>query len=136
MKSVLLDTNVVSELFKNNPQVAERLSAVERIVISPVVEGELLSGFRKGQRLLQNLAIWETFLREPFVARVSIGSETADRYSRIWNQLRLNGTPIPSNDIWIAAQATELGHELWSFDQHFTKVEGLVWSKFEYPPDP
>jgi tRNA(fMet)-specific endonuclease VapC len=132
MKSVLLDTNVVSALFKKNEEVASRLRRVERIVVSPVVEGEVLCGFRHGQKFTQNLALWERFLAEPFVSRVPISSETADRYSRIWNQLRLNGTPIPTNDIWIAAHCTELGYELWSFDQHFSKINGLVWTQFEH----
>ena len=44
------------------------------------------------------------FLRHPSVSVVSIGDITADRYSRIACQLRSEGTPIPTNDIWIAAE--------------------------------
>lgn len=56
--------------------------------------------------------------------------KSPDRYARIWNRLRTQGTPIPSNDVWIAAQASELGVELWSFDKHFEQIEGLVWTHF------
>jgi tRNA(fMet)-specific endonuclease VapC len=128
MKFVLPDTNVLSALFRADDKVVRQLGLAERVLISPVVEGEILGGFRGGTRLDQNLQLWNSLLQESFVERVPLGAETADRYSRIWIQLRVKGTPIPSNDIWIAAQATELGAELLSFDQHFEKVEGLVWT--------
>ncbi|MBT9584878.1 type II toxin-antitoxin system VapC family toxin [bacterium] len=131
MKSLLLDANVLSELFRANPEVQARLRKVSRIVISPVVEGEIVGGFRAGSRTEKNLEIWSRFLSEPFVDRVPLGSESADRYARIWAQLRSKGTPIPSNDMWIAAQAGELGVELLSFDHHFQHVDGLVWTHLQ-----
>lgn len=57
------------------------------------------------------------------IARV--GAETADIYGEIRHNLRLARTPIPINDIWIAAQTIELGASLITFDTHFTKVNGL-----------
>ena len=57
---------------------------------------------------------------------VQIGRTTADRYSRIAAQLKRHGTPIPTNDIWIAAQTIEHGAELISSDLHFEKISGLV----------
>jgi tRNA(fMet)-specific endonuclease VapC len=59
----------------------------------------------------------------------NFGSEvtiTADRFGRVAAQLRKAGKPIPSNDIWIAAQALETGADLATFDQHFATVPGLV----------
>lgn len=94
-----------------------------------------MAGFRAGNRLEKNLEMWAAFAEEPFVERLAVGSETADRYSRIWAQLRSNGTPIPSNDIWIAAQAGEHGVELLSFDEHFHRVEGLVWTLLANPQE-
>jgi predicted nucleic acid-binding protein len=38
------------------------------------------------------------------------------------------GTPIPANDIWVAAQAMEFGAELITFDKHFQVIDGLVCS--------
>ncbi len=52
---------------------------------------------------------------------------TADRFGRIAAALRGAGTPIPTNDIWIAAQAMETGADLLSYDQHFQAVAGLAW---------
>ena len=133
MKVLLPDTNVLSELFRDNRAVAKRLSQADRLLLSPVVEGELRGGFRCGTKLEKNLEMLSDFLKEPFVEAIPVSSETADRYSRIWAQLREKGTPIPSNDIWIAAQATEMGVELLSFDQHFEKIEGLVWTLLVHP---
>ncbi len=55
---------------------------------------------------------------------------TADRFGRIATVLREKGTPIPTNDIWIAAQAMEVGADLVSSDAHFGLVEGLAWVSF------
>ena len=57
---------------------------------------------------------------------------TADRYSRIAEQLRRKGRPIPVSDIWIAAHAMETGADLISFDHHFREIDGLAWVR----PDP
>jgi tRNA(fMet)-specific endonuclease VapC len=55
---------------------------------------------------------------------------TSDRYSRIATQIKQQGTPIPTNAIWIAAQTMEHGAELITSDQHFEKIKGLVYSTF------
>ncbi len=41
------------------------------------------------------------------------------------NLLKSKGTPIPTNDIWIAASAMQHGLALASLDNHFTQVAGL-----------
>jgi tRNA(fMet)-specific endonuclease VapC len=48
-----------------------------------------------------------------------------DRFGRIAAALRKAGTPIPTNDIWIAAHAFETGAELITFDRHFDHVRSL-----------
>jgi tRNA(fMet)-specific endonuclease VapC len=86
-------------------------------------------GFRSGSRFKKNFADLNEFLKHEAVELVPIGAITADRYSRIAAQLKLQGTPIPSNDIWIAAQTMEHGAELITTDQHFEKVNGLVYTR-------
>ena len=54
---------------------------------------------------------------------------TAERFARVMETLREQGTPIPTNDVWIAAQAQELGAELISGDQHFEQVPDLSWHR-------
>jgi tRNA(fMet)-specific endonuclease VapC len=60
--------------------------------------------------------------------QAQINEITDDRYSRITNQLKLQGTPIPTNDIWITAQTMEYGAELITSDRYFEKVNGLVYT--------
>lgn len=72
----------------------------------------------------------DEFLQHDVVEVAQIGKTTSDRYSRIAAQLKRNGTPIPSNDIWIAAQTMEYGAELITSDRHFNKIDGLVHTTF------
>src|SRR4051812_153753 len=62
---------------------------------------------------------------EPWVALQPVTQTTADRFGRIAAALRKAGTPIPSNDIWIAAHAFETGAELVTYDKHFESIRGL-----------
>ena len=73
----------------------------------------------------------DRFLAHEAVELVHIGEITSDRYSRIAAQLKRQGTPIPTNDIWIAAQTMEHGSELITSDHHFEKINGLVCTIFE-----
>ena len=73
----------------------------------------------------------DLFMRHEVVELVQVGSVTADRYSRIASYLKLKGTPIPTNDIWIAAQTMEYGAELVTSDRHFEKIAGLVCTLFQ-----
>ena len=97
------------------------------VLLSVIVIGELLYGFRRGSLIERNVAELRSFLDNPYVSLVTVGPATADRYSRIATSLRAKGRPIPTNDIWIAAQAMETGADLVSADRHFEHVDGVVW---------
>jgi tRNA(fMet)-specific endonuclease VapC len=71
------------------------------------------------------------YINNPFVEFLSVSYVTADRFGRISAALKQKGTPLPSNDIWIAAHAMESSAELLSFDRHFEKIEGLIWKKLK-----
>jgi tRNA(fMet)-specific endonuclease VapC len=124
---VLLDTSAYSALMRGDDGVAQQVRNAEEVLLSAIVVGELLFGFRGGSRLAENVAILEAFLKKPFVTFVPVTRTTADRFSRIAMQLKQKGTPIPTNDIWIAAHALETGADLLSLDDHFRHVDGLVW---------
>jgi tRNA(fMet)-specific endonuclease VapC len=127
---ILLDTSAYVGFKRNNADLVEVIVAAELILFSAVVLGEILFGFRSGTRFKKNLSELNSFLENDAVEIVSIGKITADRYSRITTHLRRQGTPIPTNDIWIAAQTMELGAELITTDRHFEKISGLVYSRF------
>ena len=124
---ILLDTNAYSALLRGHDEVAHRVRRAEQVVFSTVVAGELLLGFRLGARLKKNMAELDAFLENPYVSVIPVTLTTADRFARIAAALRAKGTPIPTNDIWIAAHAMEAGAELLSFDAHFRTIDGLAW---------
>ncbi|MFO8111212.1 MAG: type II toxin-antitoxin system VapC family toxin [Desulfosalsimonadaceae bacterium] len=126
MKKVMIDTNIYSLAMKGDPQVVEVLQRIEQIGISAVSIGELFSGFRAGSREKRNREELEIFLDSPRVLVHSIEVETADFYAAILNRLKSAGTPVPTNDIWIAASAFQHGYKLFSNDKHFRFIHGLV----------
>lgn len=127
---VLIDTNVYALYRKEHSVVVRKLADSDSVLVSPVVLGEILFGIRKGSRFEHNMSLLARFLEHEAVEVVPVAEVTADRYSRIALELRRQGTPIPSNDMWIAAQAMEHGAELLTSDRHFEKVSGLVCSIF------
>lgn len=123
----LLDTNAYSEFKRGHEAVAGLVRGASRVLLSAVVLGELLYGFRRGSRYERNRDELRRFLANPYVELIPVGEATADRFARVAEALREKGRPIPTNDIWIAAHALETGAELVSFDQHFVEVDGVVW---------
>ena len=128
---IMLDTSAYVRFKRNAVKTVEIIVRAELILFSPVVLGELMFGFRNGTRFEENMEALNSFLEHEAVELVQIGNITSDRYSRIALQLKQQGTPIPTNDIWIAAQTMELGAELITSDQHFAKINGLVCTIFK-----
>jgi len=127
---ILLDTSAYVGFKRNAVETVEIIVKAELIIFSPVVMGELMFGFRNGTRFKENMDDLDRFLKHEAVDLMPIGKITSDRYSRIAVKLRQQGTPIPTNDIWIAAQAMEQGAELITSDHHFDKINGLVYTIF------
>jgi tRNA(fMet)-specific endonuclease VapC len=127
---ILLDTSAYVGFKRNVVEMVDFIVSAESIIFSPIVLGELMFGFRNGTRFKENMEDLNRFLDHDAVELVQIGKITSDRYSRIAEQLKRQGTPIPTNDIWIAAQTMEHGAELITSDQHFEKINGLVYTIF------
>jgi len=124
---LLLDTCSYSDMRRGDPETARLVRAAAKIYLSAIVVGELMSGFRSGSRMDSNLRELEEFLASPFVEFLPVTLTTADRFARISADLRAAGTPIPTNDVWIASHALEKGADLVSTDTHFERIRGLVW---------
>ena len=129
---ILLDSNAYIQLMQGRPEVTRVVRDAGEILMSSVVLGELLYGFRAGSRTEANLAELRVFLDNPYVSPIAVGPVTADRYARVSVSLRTKGRPIPSNDVWIAAHALETGADLVSADRHFEHVAGIAWTRI--PP--
>ena len=124
---ILLDSNAYSQWKRGHAQVAELIRSSSEIILSVVVVGELLYGFRHGSRTDENVNELRTFVANPQVKVVGMTMTTAERYANVAVRLRRQGRPIPTNDIWIAAHAMEAGADLVSLDRHFAAVDGLAW---------
>ena len=118
---VALDANTYSD-WKRGLRWGSETSKAERVYVSATVFGELCYGFACGAREFVNLAHLENFVAAPQVNLVSAGGETARLYARLKKHLRKEGTPLPENDIWIAASAMEHGATLLTRDRHFDKL--------------
>ena len=125
--TILLDSTAYTLFCGGHRQVGQLVYAAEKILLSAIVVGELLSGFRQGTRFDDNFAEFRAILDDPYVSVVPVGSVTADRYARISASLQAKGRPIPTNDMWIAAHAMETGADLVSADRHFEHVDGIAW---------
>ncbi len=121
-----LDTNIYSAFKNGNQKVRSILENAEEILIPVTVLGELYSGFQIGTLTERNLTELDEFLSKSGVSIIEINKEIAFRYGFIMKELRKQGRPIPTNDIWIAASTMETGSILLSSDKHFKDVPGLL----------
>ena len=120
-----LDTNRLSDLFRGDTELASFLETVDTVYIPLVVLAEIKAGFYSGNQQNRNAGILRGFLAQPAVRVVCPGVETAEHYARIFAKLRQAGTPVPDNDLWIAALAFEHGFALITRDRHFLSIPGL-----------
>ena len=90
--------------------------------MSVITLGELRAGFLKSRKPRQNQTLLQRFLGTPRVRVVGIDEDTSDRYAVIFDHLRRSGTPVPVNDLWIAASAFQHGFRLLTLDDHFRRI--------------
>jgi len=119
-----VDTNAVIALDGGNTNVAALLDACATVFLPAPVYGELPFGACNSGRVAANLRKVEDFTRG--CSFVPIDADVARRYAELRTQLRRAGTPIPENDLWIAATCLQLGVPLVTRDEHFRAIPGLV----------
>jgi predicted nucleic acid-binding protein len=119
---LILDTSAYSAFLRGNEAIKHFLQHAEEIYLNPIIIGELLAGFLLGGIEKKNRAVLRDFLSSPRVKVVGIDEETSERYAVIFNYLRTQGTPIPTNDLWIAASAMQHGLKVLTTDSHYLKV--------------
>ena len=121
---VLLDTNVVNALFNRDPAVVQRIVAAPTAYLPVIVIGELCFGAQKSAHLATNLQRIGDLISRTNV--LPCDQNTAFVYGQLKQQLRAQGTPIPENDLWIAAITQQHGLTLLSRDVHFRQVPGIA----------
>ena len=102
------------------------LESADEVLLPATVLGELHAGFERGARRDANRRQLDEFLAQPGIETIAVTTDIAERYGRLVCQLTHQGTPIPTNDIWIAAAALETGTRLVSYDAHFANIPGLI----------
>ncbi len=122
---VVLDTSAYSHFRANHAVTVDFIATAEAVLVPTIVLGELEAGFRLGRRTDENRVTLAEFLAEPFVSVLEVSPEVARHYGQIFAALRKAGTPIPTNDIWIAASTVVADAHLVTFDADFGRVRAL-----------
>ncbi len=121
---VLLDTNILIALLAEEPAVVRGVQEAEAVYVPASALGELYYGARKSARAAENVQRVSALAAASAV--LACDAATAAAYGELKAELRAKGTPIPENDLWIAALAKQHSLTVASRDEHFDVVPGLV----------
>jgi predicted nucleic acid-binding protein len=120
---VILDTNGVSALAEGESTLESILRKANRVAIPVIVLGEYRYGISRSREQKR----YEEWLTEylPKFLILDIDERTTVPYAAIRSELKRAGTPIPSNDVWIAALCRQHSLPLLTRDRHFDAVPGI-----------
>jgi predicted nucleic acid-binding protein len=121
---LILDTNAISSLFAGERSLANLLAGTRRHHLPTVVIGEYRYGLMRSRHRALLAPLLEELISASIVLPVEVA--TTPRYARVRDELRTRGTPIPENDVWIAALARQHSLAVVSRDEHFDLVPQLV----------
>lgn len=123
---IALDTNRYVDLCKGVDITARLVATAEAVYVPFVVVAELRAGFVLGRRAADNERVLRRFLMKDGVQMLFADDQTTHHYAAVFRQLRLQGTPIPTNDIWIGALVLQHNLILHARDRHFDHVPQIV----------
>jgi tRNA(fMet)-specific endonuclease VapC len=116
---LVLDTSAYSHFRRGADAAVSLITTASWIGMTATVLGELRAGFGLGTRRARNEDDLAAFLSNPVVHALDVDDEAARIYAEIIIALRTAGTPVPTNDIWIAAVAAREGVHVVTYDAHF-----------------
>jgi tRNA(fMet)-specific endonuclease VapC len=123
---VALDTNRYSDFARGETVVREILETAHEVFLPFTVLGELRAGFAVGKRSAANERNLRGFLAKDGVDLLFADEQTTHHYATVYRQLRRQGTPIPTIDMWIAALVLQHNLVLCDRDQHFDNLPQLT----------
>lgn len=123
---IALDTNRYVDLCKGVLEAARVVSTAEAVLLPFVVVAELRAGFALGRRSAENERVLRRLLLKPGVSVLYPDDQTSHHYASAFRQLRTQGTPIPTNDLWIAALVLQHNLALHDRDRHFDHLPQIV----------
>lgn len=121
--NLLLDTNIIIEVFDGNRNIADKIDKLPSFYISSVVLGELYIGVNRVVNKEKHLGKLQAFLQ--LCSILNADSTTAWYYGKIVATLYKKGKPLPTNDVWIAAVAQQYNLTVITRDKHFKEIENL-----------
>jgi tRNA(fMet)-specific endonuclease VapC len=121
-----LDTNRYTDLCRGDVSVVEMVELADEVWLPFIVLGELRAGFAVGNQGPRNEAVLRRFLLKSAVSVLYADEQTTHHYAAIYRQLRKQGTPIPTNDMWIAALVLQHSLVLFARDTHFDALPQLT----------
>jgi tRNA(fMet)-specific endonuclease VapC len=121
-----LDTNRYTDLGRGDPAVVALVERAEEVLLPFIVLAELRAGFSVGTRGAENERVLRRFLMKRGVTVLFADEQTIEQYVSLFRQLRRQGTPIPTNDVWIAALVLQHGLVLCARDRHFDHLPQIV----------
>ena len=125
---VLLDTNIISALFKGELEVARHIDSAEEVYIPIIAIGELRFGAAQSSQFQKNMKDIDDLITRYPVSFIDVGTTKA--YGDIKVALKKKGKPIPENDIWIAAIGMHNDFTVITRDKHFDEIDGLHVTKW------
>ena len=121
-----LDTNRYTDLCRGMVPVVETIELADEVWLPFIVLGELRAGFAVGSQGSRNDAVLRRFLLKSGVGVLYADEQTSHHYAAVFRQLRKQGTPIPTNDMWIAALVLQHSLVLFARDPHFDVLPQLT----------
>ena len=123
---IALDTNRYVDLCKGAAATVSLLEGADAVLLPFMVLAELRAGFAHGRRQAENEGTLRRFLLKDGVRVLFADDQTTHHYASVFRQLRKQGTPIPTNDMWLASLVLQHNLVLHSRDQHFDHLPQLV----------
>jgi tRNA(fMet)-specific endonuclease VapC len=114
-----LDTSAYSHFQRGDAQVVTLIDEAEWLGMPTIALGELRVGFCAGRHRDRNEAQLDEFLASSVVEVLAVDAQATRHYAAIVAELRRAATPLPTNDIWIAATAARHGGTVLTYDEHF-----------------
>lgn len=121
-----LDTNAYSAAARGDTRSVALVQAAQHVYLPFVVLAELRAGFAAGTLGRRNEALLARFLSSPRVSVVYADEQTTHHYANVFAQLRRQGTPIPTNDVWIAAIVLQHDLALLTSNAHFSNLPQIA----------
>ena len=128
---IMIDTSAYAAFSRGHVEVKMCLQQADEIFFNPIIIGELIAGFSMGRQETRNRAMLQEFLSSARVQTLVIDEETAERYGAIISYLRRKGTPIPTNDLWIAASAMQHGLKILTTDKHYAEIPQVITEYYQ-----